>query len=74
MKTLKVLLLDRLLRDEAHLGPTHCLANRLRIVGIVLLRLHVRLDELRRHQPDSVPETAEGPRPIVCTAAGFDPD
>ena len=68
VKALKILLLDRLLRNESHVGPRYGLADRLGIVGIVLLRLHVRLDELRRHQTDRVTLAAEHSRPIMRAA------
>jgi hypothetical protein len=44
---LQVLLSDGLGRDEAHAGPARRFADRLRVVGVVLLALDVRLDELR---------------------------
>src|SRR5580698_8705065 len=74
MKALKILLLDRFLRNEAHLRSGDRLADRLGIVGIVLLRLHIRLDELRRHQSDRMPKPANHPCPIMRTSAGLDPN
>ena len=43
-------------RHEAHVRPAHRFADRFRIVRIVLAALAVRIDELRGHQPDAVPE------------------
>ena len=74
MKALKILLLDGLLRNEAHVGPRHGLADRLGIVGVVLLRLHIWLDELWRHQPNRMAKSAEHTRPVMRALAGFDAD
>ena len=40
-------LVYRFERHIAHAGPTHLLADRRRVVGIVLVALHVRLHKLR---------------------------
>jgi hypothetical protein len=47
MQALQVLLLHGLLGNEPHVRSRHCFADRFCIVGIVLLELYVRLDELR---------------------------
>jgi hypothetical protein len=48
-------LVDRLEGDEAHGRPHDRLADRFRILVVVLLALHERPDKLRRDQPDGVP-------------------
>jgi hypothetical protein len=70
----RCLLLGRLGRHEAHGRPRDRLANRLGIVAVVLVGLHVRLDELRRHEPHFVAQLDELARPVVRAAAGFHPD
>src|SRR5262245_58520510 len=47
---LNVLLLDRLYGYETHLRPTHCLADGLCIVGVILVTLDIWLHKLRRNQ------------------------
>jgi len=61
-------------RHEAHVGTPHGLANRLGVRRVVLVRLHVRLHELRGHQPDRVPQLAELLGPVMRAAAGFHAD
>ena len=68
------LLLDVLYRHIAHVGSAHRFTNRLGIRNVVLVRLHVRLHELRRHQLDRVPAPLKFSRPIVRAAAGFHAD
>ncbi len=65
------LLLYGLDRHETHVRPRHRLTNRLSIVAIVLVALHVRLDELRRHELDLVAQLDELARPVVRTGTGF---
>jgi len=47
------------------------LTDRLGVGRIVLVRLHVRLHELRRHQLHLMSQLAELPRPVVGTSTGF---
>ena len=47
---LDVLLIYRLDAHESHAGPAHRFADRLGVIGVVLVALHVRLHELRRNQ------------------------
>jgi hypothetical protein len=54
MQRLHILLFHRFHPDRMHVGPVHCLANRLRIIGIVLVTLDKRLYELRRDDLDHV--------------------
>lgn len=68
---------DRLLfgsldRDETHGRPGHRLADCLRIDGVVLTALNVRLDVARRHQSNVVPEQCQLPGQMVCRSAGLD--
>ena len=74
VEALQILLFDRLGRNKTHARPAHRFADRLRIVGVVLLRLHVGLHELRRDQPHRVTQPAQHPEPVVRSAAGFQPD
>ena len=69
MDGLDVLLRDRLDGDEAHVRALCGLADRLGIGRVVLVRLHERLDELRRDQAYLVPIGAEQPRPVVRAPA-----
>jgi hypothetical protein len=48
MHRLEILLFNRFYLDRVHIGPTHRLADRLRIIGIVFVALDKGLDELRR--------------------------
>ena len=58
-----ILLLGGLHRHEAHTGTADGFANRLSIVGVVLVPLHVGLDELRADELDLIPELPETPAP-----------
>ncbi|MNJ68026.1 hypothetical protein D3C77_642410 [compost metagenome] len=51
MRRLDILLLDGLDGDEAHAGTAHRFTDCFGIVGVVLVALDVRFDELRRDQP-----------------------
>jgi hypothetical protein len=61
-------------RHKSHRRPRNCLADRFRIGRVVLVRLNVRLDELRRHQLYGMPLLHQFSGPKMCTAAGFHPD
>jgi len=50
MDRLNVLLFNGLNRDKAHTRSDHPLANRLRIIGVVLVALHVERQEVRCHE------------------------
>jgi hypothetical protein len=56
-------------RNEAHRWAGRRLGDRLRVTVVVLLRLHIRPDILRWHQPDLVPERRRGTTNIVRAAA-----
>jgi hypothetical protein len=73
VQTQQRLLLDRFERDKSHVGSSDCLADRFRIPRIVLVALHLRLHELRRHQFDRVTERAELARPEMSATTGFQP-
>ena len=66
-----VLLGNGLDRDEAHVGPPNRFADRLGVVGIVLLALHVGFDELRCDQLDVMPHAAEFACPVMGAGASF---
>jgi hypothetical protein len=55
MQGLQIQLVVRLDRNEAHTWPSHGLGDRFRIDIVVLVRLHVRLHILSRHQAHVVP-------------------
>src|SRR5690349_12163215 len=65
------LLLDTFDRNEAHVWSGHCLTDRLGIGDIVLIRFHVGLDELWRHQAHGVSKTLEFSSPMMRTATRF---
>jgi len=67
------LLLRGLHRHEAHGGPTHGLADRFGIGGIVLVALHVRLHVAGRHQPHVMPDRGDLTCPKVRSAASLHP-
>src|SRR5256885_17133797 len=48
--------------------------NCLRIRHVVLVRLHVRLHKLRRHQTNRVPEPFQHASPVMRTGAGLHAD
>ncbi len=54
MQALQILLFNLLGRNEAHVRSAHRFTDRLRIVGIVLLRLYIGLHKLRRDQAHPV--------------------
>ena len=67
------LLLFAFHRYEPHVRPGHRFANGLRISGIVLVRLHVRLHKLGRHQFHRVAQLHQTACPRMGAAAGFHP-
>jgi hypothetical protein len=69
------LLLNVLDRNKTHIGPGNGFADRLRIRGIVLVGLDIRLDELGRHQLDGVPKSLQLARPVIqgSSAVGSKP-
>jgi hypothetical protein len=71
---LQVLLRYGLDRDKTHVRPIHGFTNAFGVVGVVLLALDVRFDELRRHQPYRVTHLLEDTTPGVCAGARFHPD
>ena len=73
MQVLKTLLLNRLDRHEAHRWTTHRLADRLRVAPIVLVRLHIRLDELRAHQPRVIAHRPQLASPMMGASARLHP-
>ena len=68
MQRLLVELHLRLQRHEPHGRPRRRLGDRLGVAVVVLLRLHIRLDVFRRHQPHLVALRLEEP-PEVMRAA-----
>lgn len=63
------LLLIRLDRYKAHVGPAHRLADRLRVGSIIFVRLRVRFNELRCHQLYGIPHRGQLARPVMRAAA-----
>src|SRR3954463_5611119 len=74
MQRQRGLLLDGLVRYEAHSRSGDRLAYRLRITGISLAPLHVGLHVGRRHQPHLVTETDQLSRPMMARAARLNTD
>jgi len=74
MEGLDVLLLERLLRHEAHVRLLHRGADRLGVIGIVLLPADEWLHILRGHDLYRVTQLLELPLPIECAGRGFDAD
>ena len=72
MERQTALLLGRLGRDEPHIGPGNCFADRLRVSGIVLLPFDVGLYIRRWHQPHGMAERLEFTRPMVRRRTGLD--
>jgi hypothetical protein len=68
------LLLYRFDRHEPHIGSLHRLADRFGIACIALVRLHVRLHELRCHQLHRVSEAQQLMCPVMRARARFHPD
>jgi hypothetical protein len=73
MQALLVLLFNEVLRHEPHGRLRHGFADSFGIVGVVLLRLHIPLDELGRPQPNRMFQTTKHARPVVRAAAGLGP-
>src|SRR5438094_7234228 len=67
VQSLQVLLLDGFTRHETHARTAYRFADRLGVVGIVLLRLQLGLDKPRSHQPKLVPAGSEHTSPAVST-------
>ena len=65
------LLLFRLHRHKAHRWPGGRLGDRFGVSGVVLLAAHKRLDVNRWNEPHVVPETADGPSPLMRRRARF---
>src|SRR5258708_13057240 len=65
MQRLQIQLVIGLDRYEAHLRPSDCLSNRLGVNVVALVSLYVRLDMLRRHQPDLVTLHSHTPAPLT---------
>ena len=72
MKHQAALLLDRLDRHEAHVGPRDRFANRLRVSRIILLSLDIRLHVGRRYQAHGVPNRLKLARPVMRRCASLD--
>lgn len=69
-----VRLLHRLYRDKAHALAGHGLANRLGVVGVVLVALHVGPYELWGHELYAKPPRLHCPRPMMRAGAGLHAD
>jgi hypothetical protein len=67
------LVLDLSHRHEAHVRPSHRLADRLGVDGVVLVAPHIRLHIGRRHQLHPVAHRDQRARPMVRRAARLDP-
>ena len=74
MYGLDILLGNSLNGNEAHVGPAHRFADRLCIIGVVLVALDVRLHKLRRDQADLIAHGLQASRPIMSATAGLHAD
>jgi hypothetical protein len=73
VNALHILLPDALSRNKLHVRSADCLADRCRIIGIVLRPiLQVGFDKLWRNQSDRVPERCKYTRPEMRTSGRFD--
>jgi hypothetical protein len=61
----------RLDRHKTHPGSLHRFGNRFRIDLIALVRLHIRLHVLSRHQAHVVPLRSQSLPQEMCSTAGF---
>jgi hypothetical protein len=68
------LLFGALHHGETHRRTDQRFTDRFGISRIILVRLDVRLDVLRRDQPDLVPERLQLARPIALSRTGLQPD
>jgi hypothetical protein len=70
---LHILLGDRLHGHAAYSGPFDGLTDTRCIVGIIFLTLHIRFDELWRHQFHPVAKLGKLPRPVMGPTGGRHP-
>ncbi len=68
---MQVVLLDRLLRNEAHLWSTHCFTDRRPITEIVLLPVQIRLHKPRSDQSNLMSIRSNHASPVVRTLCRF---
>jgi hypothetical protein len=68
------LLLNALDSDKAHIGTAHRFADRLSVIGIVLITFHVGFYELGCDQLHRKAALLQQPRPVVRAAARFHAD
>src|SRR4029077_18908449 len=59
---------------EAQGRPAHGLADRGRVVAVVLVAVDVRLDLVRRQPPHRMAQLANLAMPVMCATAGFHAD
>ncbi len=57
--------------DNAHVWPAHRLADRLRIIAVLLVVLAVRHGRSRRHEPHLMPRPAKFAGPLVGVPTGL---
>ena len=69
VQLLDVSLRHRLHPHEPHRRSPRRLGDTVRVVDVVLVRLHIRGDELRTHQHCSVPQPHSQPAPVVRAPA-----
>jgi hypothetical protein len=74
MHGLKIQLLFSLNWDKTHGRSLHSFSDRLGINVIALVRLYVRLNVLRRHQPNVVTLSPQRPPQKMCSATCLHPD
>jgi hypothetical protein len=74
MECLKIELIVRFERDEAHTRPLHSLGDSFGVRIIILITLYERLDELSRNQTNLVTLCCQGSPGHVRTAASLHPN
>ena len=73
MHRLHILLLHRLHPHQAHVGALRRFADGTRVVVVVFVPAHVRLDVLRRNQPHLVAQLPQLTRPVMRTRTPLHP-
>lgn len=74
MKSLQILLFDRLSRNESHLRPAHCFTDRVGVISIVLLGQQIRPYKLWRNQAHGMPKCFQNTSPVMSSLGCFQPD
>jgi len=71
VQALEILLRNPLDRHETHVGALNRFADRFGVNFVVLVAFDVRLNELRRDQPDVMIKLAKFPGPMMSASTSF---